>query len=309
LGVVVLNWNNGPDTVACVRMVQRWNNPDVRLWVVDNASQDGSAELIAQTYPGVPLIRSDFNRGFGGGCNLGIAAALDAGSEMVLLLNNDATLERKSLDRLQETLCSQNTLGIVGPVVRDRERPERVLSAGGRDIARHLISHLDRPPVDQTIYAVDYVPGTVSLIKAELLRRVGLLDESYFFGVEMVDLCARARRQGFVSAVDARAVAFHSVARSSSLRERLHVYYVIRNRLLYIRKANQDNPLRAWGLLLIWIAYSLFLWMCALVRGNSVRARAIRLGLQHYFIGTVGGQNELVLRGAAGECPEERAGR
>lgn len=298
LGVVVLNWNNGPDTVACVRMVQGWNNPDVRLWVVDNASQDDSAELIAQTYPGVPLIRSDFNRGFGGGCNLGIAAALDAGSEMVLLLNNDATLERESLDRLQETLCSQNTLGIVGPVVRDRECPERVLSAGGRDIARHLISHLHHPPADQTVYAVDYVPGTVALIKADLLRRVGLLDESYFFGVEMVDLSARARRQGFVSAVDARAVAFHSVARSSALRERLHVYYVIRNRLLYIKKAHEGRPLHAWGWLTIWIAYSLLLLADALVRRKPVRARAIRLGLQHYFTGTVGGQNDLVLRGA-----------
>ena len=294
LAVVILNWNNGPDTVACVRMVQAWDDPAVTVWVIDNASQDGSAELIARECPGVQLIRSDVNRGFGGGCNLGIAAALPSGCEAVLLLNNDAAFDAHSLNRLLQTLRSNSRLGIVGPLIRDRERPEMLLSAGGRDISRHLVSHLSQPPSDQPVYPVDYVPGTVTLIRAGLLREIGLLDEAYFFGGEMVDLCERARQCGYGAAIDARAVAFHSLERSSDLRERLHVYYVVRNRLLYIRN-NKRGLVRVVWLLAVWTVYSLGLMVGALARGNPARARAIWLALWHAFSGTVGGQNDLVL--------------
>ncbi len=301
LAVVILNWNNGPDTIACVRMVEAWSDalPGLELtsWVVDNASQDGSAEQIARECPHVNLICSDFNRGFGGGCNLGIDAALAAGCETVLLLNNDATLDARNLERLRATLRADPGLGVVGPLLRDRERPQVLLSAGGRDIARHLVSHLTQPPDDRSLYAVDYVPGTVALMRAAALRAVGLLDESYFFGVEMVDWCERARQQGYRSAIDARAVAFHSLARSSDLRERLHVYYVVRNRLLYIRRCHRHGWVYRVGLVGVWTLYSVGLWLGALLRGNSGRARAIGLALRHAFAGTVGGQNALVLAG------------
>ncbi len=327
LAVVILNWNNGPDTIACVRTVEAWRDSahslvegpvltcppwqtsartlggqcqgrvaeGLTLWVVDNASQDGSAEQIARECPNVNLIRSDFNRGFGGGCNLGIEAALAAGCEMVLLLNNDAILDAGSLERLRATLRADPGLGVVGPLLRDRERPQVLLSAGGRDIAHHLISHLTQPPDDRPVYPVDYVPGTVALIRAAALREVGLLDEAYFFGVEMVDWCERARQCGYLSAIDARALAFHSLARSFDLRERLHVYYVVRNRLLYIRRRHRCGWVHRLGLLGVWTLYSAGLMLGALLRGKRARAWTIGLALRHAFSGTVGGQNELVL--------------
>ncbi len=300
LAVVILNWNNGPDTVACVRSVAAWDDPSVAIWVVDNGSQDDSVDLITSQCPHVTLVRSGVNLGFGGGTNLGIRAALAAGCQSILLLNNDAEIDAANLKRLVETLQSTPHLGVLGPLVRDRERPDILLSAGGRDISRHLVSHWTRPPTDQPVYEVDYVPGTVALIRADLLRQVGLLNEEYFFGVEMVDLCQRTRARDYASAVDARAVAFHSLERSSDLRARLHVYYVTRNRLLYLKKSRRFNPLHKSGLLATWTAYGLALLLQALVRRNPSRARAIGLGIWHAFSGTVGGQNERVLAGESG---------
>ena len=201
------------------------------------------------------------------------------------------------LFRSRATLCADPDLGVVGPLLWDRECPEVLLSAGGLDITCHLVSHLTRLPDDRSVYPVYYVPGTVALIRAAALQEVGLLDEAYFFGVEMVDWCERARQYGYCSAIDARAFAFHSLARSSDLRERLHVYYVVRNRLLYIRRDRRHSGVQKVGLWGVWTLYSVGLMLSALFQGNRIRARAIGLALWHAFSGTAGGQNEVVLSG------------
>jgi GT2 family glycosyltransferase len=262
------------------------------IWVVDNASIDGSAEAIAGECPQVRLIRNSANLGFAGGNNRGIAEALSAGDVPILLLNNDAYIEEGDIARLVETLRDDPRIGFVGPLLYDANRKEKLLSAGGKNPARHHQSHILKLSVGEPVRFVECVPGTVVLVRAEVFRKVGLLDEAYFFASEVADLCLQASRYGYLSAIDTRARAFHNLGRSSELRSTVHVYYIIRNRFLLIRKFERTWKILFYG---FWALYSLAMSLKVQLGGKVAAARAIRLGLMDGLRGRFGGQNERVL--------------
>ena len=301
LDIIILNWNQAEDTIACARRAQTWPVEAKRIWVVDNASRPEGAQRLAEALS-VPvcagttteIIYSDTNRGFAGGNNLALARALQTGCRAVLLLNNDAQVDVSAAQHLQLTLAQHPQIGIVGPVLVDTGDPSRLLSAGGRDIAYHLSSHILDPLQPGELRFVDYVPGTCVMIRAEVLREVGLLDEAYFFGGEVADLCARARQQGWLSAVDGSAIVQHAVNRSAIIRRRLHLYYVMRNRFLYIRKF---YPRRQLPLFALWTLYGLYTAGLAMIKRQPEQVRTIGLGCLDGWRGRFGGQNARVTRG------------
>ncbi len=293
LSLVILNWNAAQDTAACLRSVQAWEPTGLvgrpAIWVVDNGSRPPGIEPVRREFPDVHVVQSPTNRGFGGGSNLGIEAALDSGADAVLLLNNDASVDASSVAAMLATLGSDPAIGVVGPTVWHQGR---CVSAGGRDIARHGVTHLRlrEPPTAQL--DVDYVPGTIALVKRQVFEQVGLLDEDYFFGGEMADLCHRARLCGFRSVTDPRARALHDLDRSSPDRQILHLYYIFRNRFLFVRK--HYPRWRVWfGAR--WIGRAALTALAALCRGNRRRARAAVLSVVDGLRGRFGGQNERIL--------------
>lgn len=289
LAVIVINWNAAEDTIRCVRSVLGWSSLQPAVWVVDNASTNRDAGLIVQHCPQARVLCNPVNRGFAGGNNPAIAGALEEGSEALLLLNNDAAIEEKDVALLIEALGSDPKIGLVGPTMWDGGR---LISIGGRDISRHVVTHI-RPAEPPTgLLDVDYVSGTVALVRAEVFREVGLLDEEFFFSGEMADLGRRAVDRGYRCVVEGRARATHELARSAQARNRLHAYYIIRNRFLFIRK---HCPSQRFYLYPFWAGYSLCLCAVDLLKGNGQQARAAALALLDGLTGRFGGQNERVL--------------
>ena len=286
LSVVILNWNAAADTDRAVRSVKAWDAETLggspTLWVVDNGSQEPGVEELEREHPEARFLRAGDNLGFAGGNNLGISAALDLGSEAVLLLNNDASVDEQSVAAMLATLESEACIGVVGPTLWDGET---LLSVGGKDIALHGATHLKPRCLPQSVLDVDYVSGTVALVARQVFETVGLLDEDFFFAGEMADLCLRARQQGFRCVTEPRATATHDLQRSSELRERLHAYYVLRNRFLFIQKHYASQRMR---LRLAWTARGAWGFVSALVRGNLPRARSLGLGLVDGWRGRFG---------------------
>jgi GT2 family glycosyltransferase len=294
LSVVVLNWNAAEDTAACVRSVRAWENHDglsrPAIWVVDNGSDPPGIAPIRREFPDAHLLEGPVNRGFAGGSNLGIRAALDHGSDAVLLLNNDASVDASSVAALLATLESDPSIGIVGPTLWYREQ---CVSAGGRNIARYANTHL-RPHVPPVApLDVDYVPGTVALIRREVFGRVGLLDEDFFFSGEMADLCHRARARDLRSVIEPRARARHDLDRSARARQTLHIYYIVRNRFLFVRKHLPRQ--QAW-LYARWGARAALIALVAVARGRPRRAGAVARGVLDGLRGRFGEQRAPVVR-------------
>ncbi|HEX9595596.1 MAG TPA: glycosyltransferase family 2 protein [Anaerolineales bacterium] len=293
VSVVILNWNAAQDTVRCARQVCTWQQVLARVWIVDNAS-DGNDVAYLQAFlrdelPSGRLIRNEQNLGFSGGTNRGIAAALAESNAPILLLNNDATIDEAAVVHLLATLDADPMIGVVGPVLL-RAGCEVVITAGNKDLVWRHQSAIRTPPFG--LLSVDYVSGAAVLFRAELFRAIGLLDEAYFFNVEIADLCRRARRHGYRTVVEPAARAYHNLDRSGVLRSTLYTYYIVRNRFLYIRKFYRGLRLPLTG---FWILYSLLLAWKVQLAGNPDSAQAIRMGLADGVRGRFGGQNERVL--------------
>ena len=290
--VIILNWNNAPDTIHCVQAIEGWQELEPTIWVVDNGSHDDSVEQLRQNCPRARLLLSDHNLGFAAGNNLAIRQAMDAGATRLFLLNNDADIGEADVMRLMTTLETTSQAGVVGPLLRDPPPESRIQAAGGRNVAWHVNTHLLDLPASPDPFPVDYVPGTAILISSEVLQKVGLLDERYFISGEIADLCLRARRHGFACLIDPTTTAYHDTGRSSELREAFYAYYFLRNRFLYVRKF---YSLAAVPLVLYWGAFGLMSLTGALVRSRQSRARAMWLALRHGLSGTFGDQSKLIL--------------
>jgi GT2 family glycosyltransferase len=289
--VILLNWNNASDTIPTVQAIQCWKSGTPDIWIVDNGSQDDSVARIRRECPGVRLLEAGHNLGFAAGNNLALQRALDEGrADYFLLLNNDAVIDEAGMLQLLAT-AEQHDAGIVGPILRDPPPSAALQAAGGRNVAWHADTHLHHI-LSSEPYAVDYVPGTAILVRADLFKTVGWLDEDFFISGEIADFCLRARRRGACMLIDPEVTVYHDQGRSSELRVAFYTYYFLRNRFLFVSKS---YPHLRWLLIPCWAMFGLVSVVGSWLRGQRRRARALLLGLRHGLSGQFGDRSAEVL--------------
>lgn len=285
---VVLNFRRPEDTIDCVRSLAA-DAPRAEAIVVDNGSGDGSAERIAEALPGVELIRSDANRGYAGGNNLGIRRALAAGADAVLILNNDVTLEAGCVGALERALDEHPGWGVASPLSLLAGPGEIVDFFTGQVFLEHAALRVpgrDEPLAGRfSAHAEsDYTTGSALLVRRAVFARAGLFDERFFLVWEDVDFSLRARAAGWVLGATPHAVVRH--ARSATFGDEaspLQRYFFVRNPYLLLRK-HLRPPVR-------WRAEAratrrFLAWM----RETSDPAirRALSLGIRHGLAGRFG---------------------
>lgn len=202
VAVVVLDWNGADDTLACVASVlaSRWRPLDV--WVVDNGSRQPVLDEVAQRHPGVRTIANRTNLGYAGGNNVGLRAALAAGAEWVLVLNNDARIEPATIDELMAVARCDPRIAAVGARILRLEQPDRLWMAWGEvDYRQSLVRLVGQDEPDDGRYTTErdvaWVSGCAILLSRRALEEIGPFDEEYFAYHEEVDWCATARERGF----------------------------------------------------------------------------------------------------------------
>jgi GT2 family glycosyltransferase len=200
--IVVLNWNRPHETVACLESLAAADLRGAAVLVVDNGSRDGSVEIIKQRFPDQRLLCLPENRGYAGGNNAGLRAALADGAQAVMILNNDARVASDFLSPLLWVLNSDIKAAAVASAVLRTDYENMLESAyleiyWGHGIIRHF--GVNALPGEGFHYRreVEVIVGTSVLFSADALREVGPLDESYFAYHEEVEWCFRARAAGY----------------------------------------------------------------------------------------------------------------
>jgi hypothetical protein len=192
----------------------------MRILVVDNASSDDSVASIRREFPSVEVIVNALNLRFAGGNNVGIRHALQKGTEYVLLLNNDTTVDPEFLTELVKRAEGDPAIGMVGAKIYYYSDPGRIWFAGGRiEWWKGWISHIGLRESDHgqhdTSADVDYITGCCLLVKRSVIDKTGMLDERFFMYGEDVDWCLRAQRAGFRLLYEPRAKVWHKLSVSS----------------------------------------------------------------------------------------------
>lgn len=204
-------------TLDCLDSLHRAAFRNRQILVVDNGSTDGSVNAIRERFPDVEILPLGENRRFAGGNNAGIRHALARGADLMLLLNNDTTVDPGYLDPMVDRIRSDPAIGIVAPKILYSSEPDVLWYAGGaisfwRGTMRHLgIREKDRGQRDLS-GDTDYATGCCLLARKELVATIGLLDESYFMYTEDADWCIRARRAGYRIVYEPRAKIWHRLS-------------------------------------------------------------------------------------------------
>ena len=200
---IVVTWNGAHLLPDCLRAVLAQPGPlRLQVVVVDNGSTDGTAALLAQDFPSVEHLRLDANLGYGRANNQAMRRALDAGADFVALVNNDVELEAGWLSRLLEAAQAQPQAGLFTGTLLFRDEPlvnstGLVIDRLGRAIDRDFrvplaaLARQDGP--------VAGVSGGAALLRASMLREIGLFDPAYFAYYEDAELSLRAAGRGFSS--------------------------------------------------------------------------------------------------------------
>lgn len=167
-----------------------------RVIVVDNGSDGDAAARIAAAFPEHCTIALPANVGFAAGANRGIERALAYGADQVWLLNSDLELPRDALALLQRAAAADPRCGMSAAVLRGVDGAPQAMGGGSVNLRTGMVRH-----VRSTDGRCDYLSGACLLLRAAMLREVGLFDENYFFSFEDVDLGFRARDAGWTFAV------------------------------------------------------------------------------------------------------------
>ena len=272
---IVVSFNTRELLRACIQSIlaEREQLPagmTAEILVVDNASTDGSAEVVEREFvtPGSPvsLIRSDVNLGFAAANNLAMEAAR---GRYLVLLNSDALLHPGALRLAIQHMDANTSVGVggarlVGPhgewQPSARSFPNLwhffvVLSGlASRYPKSRLFGAFDRTWASPELQAeVDWVPGAFSIIRREALAQTGLFDPQFFLYSEEVDLCRRIKAKGFRVLYWPNVVVTHIGGKSSrqltahkfSESESQLVLWRMRSTLIYFRK---HHGIQVWGI-------------------------------------------------------------
>jgi GT2 family glycosyltransferase len=291
----VLYWREHelPLLERCVEslLAQDLSGADLRIFVIDNG-----CGLTPRLPPDVELIRLASNRGFTGGHNAGIRAALDAGAEYVFLVNSDVVVSRDCLVTLLDAARQSPAAGMFGPLVLSEDPADEIESAGlafNRRTGRHrqLGRGLHAQGVGLVPYAVDSVSGCALLVRRTVVERVGMLDDALFFYFEDIDWCLRARTAGFGVRVVPAALVWHRGGGSTGPASPRTTFYSVRNHLVLAMRHRQQAP--GWALAPLVVAYHLAFLLSSRERRSRAHVSALVRGALAASFARMGQQAKL----------------
>jgi GT2 family glycosyltransferase len=280
LSVVIVSYNSARFLDVCIQSIHaRSGGIELEVIVVDNASRDGSADIVAQLFPHVVCIRNSQNTGFAYACNQGIR---EARGEFVLLLNPDSAIIAGTLEEAVRHMQSHPDIGILGAKILNRNGTLQLacrrsiptmrsaffkfsglsrLFPGSRFFSEYNMTYMDEnEPAD-----VVAISGAFLMIQRDLALNVGGLDERFFMYGEDLDLCLRARQAGSRALYWPFIVVRHYKGESNRYRPFASLFHFYHAMWLFYRKHYYEA--HAW-----WENMATWLGICAV--------GSVRLGLR-----------------------------
>lgn len=242
LAIVIVTWNVRDlvlDAIETALDDVRTHGPGTEIWVVDNASADGTVDAIRERFPQVHVIASKENLGFAAGNNLALRAmgfgqsgADDDLPRAVFLLNPDTLVQADAIPMLYDALYAAPQIGMVGAQLEYEDGAFQHGAFGFPGVWQTAIDLLPMPGrlyesglngrYDRQLYAgsrpfpVDHVLGATMMLRREVIQQVGMFDEQFFMYCEEIDWAMRIRQAGWEIMCVPQARITHLEGRSTS---------------------------------------------------------------------------------------------
>jgi len=239
VSIVTVNYNHSETTLELIESLSRITYPNIEIIVVDNASPDDDPQVIKEKYPNIIDIESVINYGFAGGNNLGI---MRARGEYVLLLNNDVVVPEDFLEPLVLKFINEPEYGAISPKIHYYHTLNTIQYAGFTPIDPRTVRNttigkgeLDKGQYDQD-YETAYAHGAAMMVPMAVIKRVGMMSYEFFLYYEEADWCNRIKKAGYKIGYVHNSKVLHKESVTTGKMSDLKVYYLTRNRLVYMRR-------------------------------------------------------------------------
>jgi GT2 family glycosyltransferase len=239
VSIITVNYNQPEVTGEFLLSIQQITYPNYEIIVVDNASTKQGIDELMKLYEHIKFIKSPVNVGFAGGNNIGLKAAE---GEYILFINNDTEVDKDFLQPLVCCFKANKFIGIASPKIKYFDRKNIIQYAGGVHINALTgrgkfigSSQQDYGQYDHNT-PTELIHGAAMLVSRKLIQTIGLMDEVFFLYYEELDWCERAKKNGFSLYYVGQSVIYHKESVSVGKKSPLRVYYMTRNRLLFMRK-------------------------------------------------------------------------
>ncbi len=261
IAVIILNWNGLEDTLECLESLQKQSYKNTSVYIVDNASTKDELKIIEQKMSSIIAIQSDSNLGFAGGNNLGIKKALEKDADWIFLLNNDTVVDPDFLTKAISFTEKHPKTGIVATTMVNYYKRD-ILDNTGHDLLsngdtvprnrNHLLSSLRGANGDAAIsMSIMGACAGAALYTADMLKKIGLLDDDFFLNYEDADLSLRAIVQGWECYHCPDSIVYHKI--NASIKKVKNTNYSIRSQRNQYWAYLHNTPLLVIFLNLPWI--------------------------------------------------------
>ena len=236
--IILINYNNHGQTIECISSLNKCSYRNFKILVVDNGSEHPSIETVRKAHQNVEIVETGTNLGFAGGNNFGIRSALSKEPKYILLLNNDTIVEHDFLDALVDTLESDESIAVGGGMICYHPRTDTIWYGGGKFVFWRVTAvHSDmeqRADKQSALVSKDvtFITGCMMLIRTDVLKTTGLLDERFFMYCEDVEFCRRLVRLGYRLRYVPESKIFHKIHHGGETP--FTVYYGVRSRFYLV---------------------------------------------------------------------------
>ncbi len=296
LSILLVSYNTRALLEVALRSIsQTVRGCTFEVIVVDNASSDGSVEMVAHQFPQARLIANDDNRGFAAANNQAMQVA---SGRYFLLLNSDAAVHPDAVEQMVQYLDNHPEVGVVGGQLRNLDGTFQSSYAdfptlpGELLLAAKLAGLFFWPGYpsypeerSQSERYVDWVSGAFLMARRAAVRAVGPLDETYFMYTEETDWCFRMRKGGWLVAYLPSARAVHLGGQSARRVPALRRYQIYRSKWLFFSKHRSSLEAAVFRFAILAVSYlKLFAWLLRTLEPRpAIRAWA-RLQVRSYEV-------------------------
>jgi GT2 family glycosyltransferase len=242
IAVIICNYNGGEDTMKCIDAVIKSKDIKCDIYVVDNASTDGSVDRIGRQFgESVMIVQNAENLGGSGGFGRGLRMAVEGEYPYIMMLDNDAYVDTDTIKKLQRYLEEKPDVGIVGAKIMMSDDPKRIMDYAKTinfetfiDTSRwcgKLDSEEAKEPRE-----CDFAAATAAMVRREVLLKCGGMDEAHFIYYDDIELGYRIKLSGYKVVSLGSAKAWHKSGMTKKTANTFAKYYLTRNRYRFFAK-------------------------------------------------------------------------
>jgi GT2 family glycosyltransferase len=240
VGIVIVNHDLKDSLRETLLSVKKLHYPSFEIVVSDNASTDGSQDMLRREFPEVKLLAHQQEQGYARAASLGMAALVDK-AKYIFSTTNDVTLDPELLNALVTYAEERPDAGVLGTKIYFFDRPDILWHAGGRIHPLHGHSyHIGWERKDSARYShireCDFVTGCGFLLRSEILKKIGFFKEDLVFYSEDAELCYRFRETGYRVVYVPAAKMWHKTGTTLAKNRPVQLQYSTRNSLYLIQR-------------------------------------------------------------------------